>query len=376
LKAHHWEGTVNLTVVEDTAKTFPPDGSRWSFGKDVKQTDDGGFILLGTDNGIGSGQSSGTQYLVKTDASGDKEWSQTLEQGPPQTIEITNDGGYVFVGFKGSQDAFITKTDAFGNKEWSQTFGITGTNERTFNAVQQVADGGYIIVGSFQMSNEGPSDGWVVKTDASGTEEWSKTYGWSNGGESFSDINLTPDGGYIIAGYTFSVGAGSGDMYLVKIDASGNEEWYKTFGGTGSEIATTGSLQLTADGGYIFGSHHIDDGSYIVKTDSSGNMEWDQTFNSNRDLLTSIQLASDGGYYLTGQSVIDNNGDIFLRKIDSSGSTEWLQTYGGEKSEWAQSAMITSDGGLVIIGYTNSFGPPSYYNMYLIKVDSQGNQEF
>jgi hypothetical protein len=375
-------GTVTLNITEDTAKVYPND-SRWTFGDDIETTSDGGLILLGMDQTPGGGSNSGYQYLVKTDASGNKEWSQTLGQGTSRKIEQTTDGGYVFVGRKGSQDAFITKTDASGNQEWSQTFGITGTNERNenFSSVKQTADGGYIIVGQFQTGNQQHYDAWLVKTDASGVEEWSKTYGWGpSGSEAFSDIQITNDGGFILVGYTNSVGAGGSDIYLVKVDSSGNEEWYKTFGGTSSESATTNSLQLTTDGGYIFGSHHIDDDSYIVKTDSSGDMEWDQTFNNtfDRELLMSIQLAPDGGYYLTGHCVIasGNDSDIYLRKIDSSGSTEWLQTYGGQKSDNADDVVVAPDGSLYVLGWTRSFGPVSTYNMYLIKVDSQGTQEF
>jgi len=197
-------------------------------------------------------------------------------------------------------------------KEWSKTFGGSGWD--VANSVQQTSDGGYIIAGRTDSYGAGPGDAWLIKTDSSGKEEWSKTFGGS-GHDRANSVQQTSDGGYIIAGRTNSYGAGSNDAWLIKTDSSGKEEWSKTFD---SRYDGANSVQQTLDGGYIIAGYTGSygpgyDDAWLIKTDSSGKEEWSKTFGDPRryrdDRAYSIQQTLDGGYIIAGYTESYGAGD-------------------------------------------------------------------
>jgi len=239
----------------------PPPDTEWEqtygdsdgeYANSVDQTADGGYIVAGTKYSYGAGYSD--FYLVKTDASGNMEWEQTYGGSDweyARAVQQTADGGYIMAGYTMSYaavnaDFYVIKADASGNMEWEQTYGEN--NENLGYAVQQTADGGYIVAG--QTANY--SENWygvsLVKTDASGNMEWGNTYNGSDYDDAYS-VAQTADGGYIIGGVTWSYGAGEGDFYVIKADASGNMEWQKTVGGIEDEYAW--AIEQTTDDGYI-----------------------------------------------------------------------------------------------------------------------------
>ena len=157
------------------------------------------------------------------------------------------------------------------SEQWNFTFGGLTLDRGYF--VRQTSDGGFIIVGATGT----PEDVFLIKTDNSGSAIWTKTYGGGHFDYGFC-VQQTSDGGYIITGTTWSFGSGSDDVYLIKTDSNGNEQWNSTFGGIISEYGY--SVQQTSDGGYIIvgGSTTFGPGSwdvYLVKTDSSGNKQWE-----------------------------------------------------------------------------------------------------
>jgi arginine repressor len=189
----------------------------------------------------------------------------------------TSDGGYIVVGDTGSLgadsvDIFLVKTDANGNIIWAKTYG--GIVDEYAHSVLQTSDGGYIVAGETHSFGAGWHDVLLIKTDANGNVIWAKTYGGTSWDVARS-VQQTSDGGYIVAGYTDSFGAGGPDFFLIKIDANGNISWAKTYGGTYSDWAR--SVQQTSDGGYIvagftgsFGAGGVD--IFLVKTNARGNI--------------------------------------------------------------------------------------------------------
>jgi hypothetical protein len=167
----------------------------------------------------------------------------------------------------------------------------------------QTSDGGYAIAGYTKSFGAGKRDVYVVKLDANGNLQWTKTIGGPKGDEGYSLIQ-TSDGGYVIAGFTESFGAGEADVYVVKLDAKGNLQWTKTIGGPESEIGN--SLIQTSDGGYAitgttesFGAGETD--VYVVKLDAKGNLQWTKTIGGpESEVGNSLIQTSDGGYAIAG----------------------------------------------------------------------------
>ncbi len=341
-------------------------GEDWDQCRSIIQTEDGGYALAGHTASFGAGRSD--FWLVRTDEDGDSLWSRTYggeDYDECYSMIQTNDGGFALVGVTysfgaGSGDFWLVKTDADGDSLWSRTFG--GEVFEECNSMIQTTDGGYALAGYTRSFGAGAYDMWLVKTNADGDYLWSKTFGGRRM-EYCNSVIQTEDGGYALAGWTESFGAGISDFWLVKTDEDGDSLWSRTFGGGEEEWCY--SIIQTADGGYALAGFTYsfggwsDDDMWLVKTNADGDSLWSKTFGGRRmEYCNSVIQTEDGGYVLAGYNIyqVYLPDSIWLYRTDDEGNLLWSLTFGGEDSEWCNSIIQTTEGGYALAGYTTSFG--------------------
>jgi hypothetical protein len=237
----------------------------------------GGYIITGYTTSRGAGDED--VLLVLTELSGDTIWTKVFGgrgKNNGWAVRQTNDGGYIITGYTnsfgaGGMDVYLIRTDAGGDTLWTKTFG--GERDEFGWDIRKTADGGFIVAAQTSSLGNGELDAYLIKTDLDGNEEWAKSYGGDKVDRIFS-VRQTPDGGYVAVGITYSFGAGDQDAYLLKVDASGEQEWFKTFGGAAYDVGH--SVALTKDNGYLitgYGQSFSKYGKrdvYLIKTDATG----------------------------------------------------------------------------------------------------------
>jgi hypothetical protein len=258
-------------------KTYGGTGN--DYASSVVQTNDGGYLIAGTTNSFGSGNYD--MYLVKTDPAGNIEASAAFggvnDDRGSAAIE-TSDGGYAITGYTtsfgaGEADAFFVKTDYAGSMQWQMTYG--GPDSEYGYSVVATIDGGYAIAGDKIVYGEaGDSDVLLVKTDYLGSMQWQMTYNGSDTDYGRSLVEAS-DGGYAIAGYTTSYGAGQTDVWLIKADSVGKALWNQTWGGPDFDFGY--SVLETSDGGYAIAGQLRGGGGHdgwLIKTDVGSGLAW------------------------------------------------------------------------------------------------------
>ena len=350
-------------------------------GYSGQQTLDGGYIVAGTTD---AGAGAYDFCLFKTNASGDTLWTRTYggtNYDWANSVQQTSDSGYIITGVTqsfgaGQGDVYLVKTNASGDTLWTRTYG--GTRPDIGTSVRKTTDGGYIITGWTANFGAGLSDFWLIKTNASGDTLWTRTYGGANNDQA-NTVQQTSDSGYIIVGGTTSFGAGQGDVYLVKTNASGDTLWTRTYGGANGDVGY--SVRQTTDGGYIISGTTCSFGDtlgdvWLIKTNASGDTLWTRTYSGVLgDAGLSVQQTADNGYIIAGTAGYgppSGNRDVWLIKTNATGDTLWTRTWGGSLDEAARSVQQTTDGGYFITGCTDSYGAGGY-DVWLIKTGVDGN---
>jgi hypothetical protein len=272
-----WTKEANISF----PSVFPPLSNQMSLTS-IIETVDGGYLMSVNLASINNAISTET-HLIKTDFNGTLEWEQVITNSFAlrlPSLALSANGGYIICGGYNTSgndlDIHLVKTDDNGNQQWTQTFGGI-SNDEAYD-IKSTLDGGYIICGETSSIGFGEEDAFLIKTDNLGNKEWENTYGGSveDGGQSVIQTN---DGGFALCGFTTSLSTtvGKGDVYLVKTNNNGAEQWYKTYGGSEEDWGC--SIIQTDDGGFLMGGGTYSYGDidgvtdvYLLKTDANGDI--------------------------------------------------------------------------------------------------------
>ncbi|MBL7725728.1 MAG: gliding motility-associated C-terminal domain-containing protein [Chitinophagaceae bacterium] len=336
----------------------------------------------------------------------------------PMVIIGTSDGGYIIGGTTTSNDGDITghidssdlliiKINNNGIIDWQRCYG-GGGNEYASDMLQ-TPDGGYIIIGSTSSvsgdvtMNHGSTDIWVLKISGTGILEWQRCYGSSGqDGSTVQNICFASGGGYIISsivtagdgdvtGYhtpTSSPNLNNGDLWVIKIDLSGNIVWQRCIGGTKRD--SPGALVATSDGGYIVACHAqsidgdmncatpVQNNLIFFKLNDSGNIIWKNCISAGSLVFEGLETP-EGDFIFAGggTGILNSLSDMYIMKMNVSGQLLWEKRYGGSQSDLGNSIMITNDGGYLVAGHTATSGEficnfKGGYDVWLVKVDRSG----
>ncbi len=375
---------VSLTgvAIPFQASSYPEEIWNKTFGENygdgawcLQETSDGGFILSGNTASRGEGSDL---YLVKTDRSGNSTWSRIYGGSGDDVgyyVRETSEGGFIIVGSTssysmGDEMLWLVKTDSNGSMTWDRTFGgfVSSSGDGGWS-VQQTADGGYIVAGYTQSLGSGRKDLWLIKTDGNGSMIWDRSFGGIEDDAGMSVLQ-SRDGGYIAAGRTASFGQGGDDIWLVKTDSIGGELWNETFGGRGDDVGF--QVVELADGYALVGrteSGEMDERIQLIKVDRAGRMLWERRYRGSS--AASLQPTSDGGYIIAGRVDDRVRGrDALVIKVDFSGEEQWLMQLGGLGDDIGTFAIQSTDGSYMMAGITSSFGM-GREDAWLLKIRDQ-----
>jgi len=295
----------------------------------------------------------------------------------------TRDGGFAVVGLtdKGdttdsNYDLYFAKLDGNGNRITERIFGENGSTDFEWGqGIIEDDDGNFVLVGRGRNpSRDNSYDFYVLKLDPNGNKLWERLLG-GNESDYGNKLIQSRDGSYVLVGYTRSKGMGSNDVWLVKMDKNGNTIWDKTYGGAESDYGS--DLVETSDGGFAIAGYTYTNSQgsadgYLVRTDVNGNLVWEKRWgSSDYEILNSIILSDEGGFVMVGQNSFSGNRDFWCIKTDALGETVWNRSYGTEQTEFAYGLTKSDDCGYLLVGSGRIRG--QNYQTRLIKIDADGN---
>lgn len=358
-------------------------GNADDFAEAVITTANGGYLVVGYSESFGDDNDMDV-YVLRTDIDGQEIWSTPIDEGFVEhgyDVIRASDGGYIIVGdIRRTQlddvDVYLLKIDENGNLIWSRQYG--GDQRDQGFAVTSTPDGGYAVVGRTASFGNGEEDVYLIKTDVNGMEQWSKTFGNTDDDEG-KDI-ITFDGGLAIVGAIRTPTGGGGqplvkpDVFLLLTDENGNEINNHTYGGDGFDEGW--ALAKTLDGGLIItGSKNDSPDLWLIKTDQNGEMVWSKTLGGDLgDLGKDVIQLKDSSYVAVGiTELTPSNAEVFLVKVDANGNELWTNALGRNTHfDDGVSIQQTPEGGFILTGI-NSLSTVFFNDISLIKTDSSGN---
>jgi len=338
-----------------------------------------GVVVVGSSTSFQ--QDKTVAWVLKLDNEGNMLWNQTFFEGAGSEFRhaLSLDDGVLLVGNvflpSGDTDGYVVKIDDEGNIIWNRTLG--GENvDKLFSAV--ATQDGFVLVGLTQSFGN-DSDVWVVKMDSDGSEVGGRTYGGAME-EAGRAIAKAEGNHYVVAGYTNSMGKGDYDFLLLKIGASGNIVWNKTYGGTQSDKAY--AVAETAGGCVVVGDTRSkgegESDAWIIKVDVNGELVWERTVGGEGfDMPNCVTVSDYGGYLVGGFTFSFGNGerDFWLFKVDDASNVPWSCTVGRTEFEEAYAVLEVTENEFAMAGWTNSIGE-GHYDFYVTKISVENDRNW
>ncbi|MCK5441770.1 MAG: hypothetical protein KAJ23_07760 [Maribacter sp.] len=392
-------------------------GSGAETAQAIISTSDGGYAVFGYTNSVDGDildkdTNVNDYWLLKLDTEGNLQWNRTYggsKDDKGQSLAQTDDGGYVLTGYamsddgdgsnnEGLHDNWILKLDASGNMEWEQSFGFSG-HDHSYDIIQ-TQDGGFFFIGFLDITSaradgytekgnyltrHGVGEFWGTKIDAQGSIEWRKYFGGTNNDRAHAVVEAN-DGGFVMAGFSesndFDVSdtRGSYDFWVVKLTATGEFVWERSFGGSGIEISY--DIAKTTDNAYVVTGNTFSDDTdvstnngesdvWLIKINDNGDLIWEKTYGGTQfDDARGLNTSQDGGYIIAGNSkssdidATSNSGenDLWVIKTDANGALIWQQTFGGADLDYGFDVLENGDRSIVVVGESTSSDFPDLQN--------------
>jgi len=277
-------------------------------------------------------------------------------------------------------DMVLTCLSPMGQVYWRQVYGLPDRTENPTRFIR-CSNGGYAIVGQVVLPQGPDGSGMVylIRTDSLGNPLWERMYGGSLY-DAGNDLIETPDGGFMLLGWTRSFGAGNRDFYLVKTDSLGNQQWQKTYGDANFDSGH--SIIVLSDGTYLLGGYrNLNERrqGYLYKVDELGTVIWENDYGDDTTTeefhkileLPNGDIVAAGLYDPYGAAPQSDNGGLLVR-ITGEGDEIWRRVY--QKNQYTDlfySVLATEDGGFLLGGQAWN-EETSSQDAWLLKVDSVG----
>jgi len=358
-----------LTAQDRLTQTWG--GSNGEYGADV--------LLSGSNVVIaGSQKTSETiaddALLLSLTLQGSENWvrlTQVNQWDRANGIVPLSAGGFAYAGYCGAQsstwDYILGKTDADGNTLWVHNYGVANKLERACGVVE-LPNGYFVLAGN----NETDTQGWLVITDANGTQTGVQTlnYGYT----SFAnDIFLNPDGHALVVGSYKNTSSANSDILLVMLNATGTELWHQNIGGTPDHYGICGN---NATDGFIIGGYvkasMFEQDLLLMKANTAGEMVWVQTYDADDyEQFNEVLQTSDGGFLAVGSTGNYSTKDWYILKTDAAGVEQWHQRIGGAANDECNAVTILPDGNYLAVGMNESYGA-GQSDIWLVSLTPQG----
>ncbi|MFX0087513.1 MAG: hypothetical protein ACFFAU_17820 [Candidatus Hodarchaeota archaeon] len=321
----------------------------------------------------------------------EKAYESPNEDVPVQVLAMAD--GYILTGsqnrFTGDQTPWVIKVDLEGNELWNKSYTPTLNTQGHIRSIDEAPDGGFILTGFAFEDTTFSWDLWILKINENGTEEWNQTFnGVLDGPDYGAQILSAPDGGYLVSGATQAVPGldWNTDYWLIKIDASGNEKWNKTYHRVGSDQGT--GLVALSDGNYLLSGLSKQTSSlnspfsiWVIKIDENGTIIWDEAYEQGSSWYgaweNNIIETIDGGFLLVcypfgGVYYIGTS--YWIIKCDLYGNIEWDTTFNGDYYDTPTVCLQSLTGDYYIGGsYNSPIGNVEKGDMCIVRLNNTGD---